>query len=177
VEFHLAQIETLPLPDASVDCVISNCVINLSPDKPAVFREIARVLVPGGRVAVSDIVLKKPLPPEIAGDVMAYVGCIAGALSVEAYRRGLREAGFSGIEVVDSGADLNAYATADSGSCCSAPASTCCAPSDVDVAPRSCCGQASQGDEPFHDGMAALFGGRDINEYAASVHVFAVKAG
>ena len=69
VEFHLATIDQLPLPDASVDCVISNCVINLAPDKPAVFREIARVLKPGGRLAVSDIALKKPLPPEIAADV------------------------------------------------------------------------------------------------------------
>src|SRR4029434_2503838 len=78
VEFHLATIDKLPLLDSSVDCVISNCVINLAPDKPAVFREIARVLKPGGRLAVSDIALKQPLPPEIGKDLMAYVGCIAG---------------------------------------------------------------------------------------------------
>src|SRR5689334_1627927 len=82
VEFHLATIDKLPLPDASVDVVISNCVINLAPDKSAVFREIVRVLKPGGRLAVSDIALKKPLPPEIAKDVMAYVGCISGALLI-----------------------------------------------------------------------------------------------
>jgi len=72
VEFHLATIDKLPLPDASVDCVISNCVINLAPDKPAVFREIARILKPGGRLAVSDIALKKPLPKALAEDIMAY---------------------------------------------------------------------------------------------------------
>ena len=76
VEFHQATIDKLPLPDASVDCVISNCVINLAPDKQAVFREIVRVLKPGGRLAVSDIALKKPLPPELGGDLMVYVGCI-----------------------------------------------------------------------------------------------------
>ena len=80
VEFHLARIDRLPLPDASVDCVISNCVINLAPEKDAVFREIYRVLKPGGRVAVSDIALKRRLPAELAADVMAYVGCIAGAI-------------------------------------------------------------------------------------------------
>src|ERR1700674_4245169 len=73
VEFHLTTIDRLPLADASVDCVISNCVINLAPDKPAVFREIFRVLKPGGRVAVSDIALKKPLPAEVLRDVLAYV--------------------------------------------------------------------------------------------------------
>src|SRR4029079_3026926 len=79
VEDHHATSDKLPLPDGSVDCVISNCVINLAPDKRAVFREVARVLKPGGRLAVSDIALKKPLPNEIGQDLMAYVGCIAGA--------------------------------------------------------------------------------------------------
>ena len=103
VEFHLATIDKLPLPDASVDCVISNCVINLAPDKPAVFREIARVLKPGGRLAVSDLVIKQPLPPEIAKDIMAYVGCIAGAISVEEYRQGLLAAGFGDVDMLDTG--------------------------------------------------------------------------
>ena len=122
VEFHLATIDKLPLPDGSVDCVISNCVINLAPDKRAVFREIARVLKPGGRLAVSDLILKKPLPSEIAEDVMAYVGCIAGAIAAEDYRSGLLEAGFADVQIVDTGADLNAYAKVEGqGSCCSAP--------------------------------------------------------
>src|SRR5579883_3178111 len=125
VEFHQATIDKLPLPDSSVDCVISNCVINLAPDKPAVFREIARVLRPGGRLAVSDIALKKPLPPELGTDLMAYVGCIAGAIFIEDYRRDLAEAGFDPVEVIDTGADLNAYAKVEnqSGCCSPAPAS------------------------------------------------------
>ena len=88
VEFHLAAIDRLPLADASADCVISNCVINLAPDKAAVFREIARVLKPGGRLAISDIALKRELPPELGNDLMAYVGCIAGAILIEDYREG-----------------------------------------------------------------------------------------
>src|SRR4051794_39158853 len=103
VEFHLATIDRLPLPDASADVVISNCVINLAPDKPAVFREIARVLKPGGRLAVSDIALKRALPPELGDDLMAYVGCIAGAIMIEDYRRGLIEAGFAHVEGIDNG--------------------------------------------------------------------------
>src|SRR4051794_20771396 len=103
VEFHLASIDRLPLPDASADCVISNCVINLAPDKPAVFREIFRVLKPGGRLAVSDIALKRALPPELGDDLMAYVGCIAGAIMIEDYRRGLIEAGFAHVEGIDNG--------------------------------------------------------------------------
>ena len=93
VEFHLATIDHLPLADASADVVIGNCVINLAPDKKAVFREVARVLKPGGRVVVSDIALKQPLPAELGKDIMAYVGCIAGAISVEDYRQGAHRGG------------------------------------------------------------------------------------
>src|SRR5258705_4792428 len=105
VEFYQSTIDQIPLPDASVDCVISNCVINLAPDKPAVFREIARVLKPGGRLAVSDIALKRELPPELGNDLMAYVGCIAGAILTDDYRRMLADAGFAHVEVIDSGSD------------------------------------------------------------------------
>jgi hypothetical protein len=201
VEFHLARIESLPLPDASADCVISNCVINLAPDKPAVFREIARVLRPGGRLSVSDIAIKKPLPPEIASDAMAYVGCLAGAISIEEYRRGLHDAGFAGVEILDSGTDLNAYAKGEGSSCCSPPETATSKPQGAPsakelpvlaggVVPGSavpgnapalgscCCGPAPGGErevETYHDGMAALLRKYDINEYAASVKVFAVK--
>jgi AhpD family alkylhydroperoxidase len=93
VEFRLGEIEHLPVADASVDAVISNCVINLSPDKSQVWREIARVLKPGGRVAVSDLALLQPLPPEVSGMVEALVGCIAGAVTVAETERLARAAG------------------------------------------------------------------------------------
>src|SRR5882724_10246387 len=105
VEFYQSTIDKLPLADASVDCVISNCVINLAPDKPAVFREIARVLKPGGRLAVSDIALKRPLPAEIGQSISAYVACIAGTIPIEDYRAGLVAAGFANVEIIDTGAD------------------------------------------------------------------------
>ena len=99
VDFRLGEIEHLPLADASVDVVISNCVINLSPDKEQVWREIARVLKPGGRVAVSDLALLRPLPPEVAEMVEALVGCVAGAVLVEQTERMAREAGLANIEL------------------------------------------------------------------------------
>jgi arsenite methyltransferase len=97
VEFRLGEIEHLPVGDASVDVVISNCVINLSPDKPQVWREIARVLKPGGRVAVSDMALLKPLPPKVADMVEALVGCVAGAALVKDTRKMIAKAGLSEI--------------------------------------------------------------------------------
>ncbi|MCX8035590.1 MAG: arsenite methyltransferase [Candidatus Sumerlaeia bacterium] len=97
VEFRLGEIEHLPVADSSVDVVISNCVINLSPDKPQVWREIARVLKPGGRVAVSDLALLKPLPPEVTEMVVALIGCIAGAVLVEETRRMVEAAGLTEI--------------------------------------------------------------------------------
>jgi len=99
VEFRLGEIEHLPVADASVDVVISNCVINLSPDKPAIWREISRVLRPGGRVAVSDLSLLRPLPPEILQDVVALIGCVAGAVLVEETRRMVHAAGLVDIEL------------------------------------------------------------------------------
>jgi SAM-dependent methyltransferase len=97
VEFRLGEIEHLPLADASVDVVISNCVINLSPDKPQVWREIARVLKPGGRVAVSDLALLKPPPPAIVEMVEALVGCVAGAVLVSDTEHMSQEAGLGDI--------------------------------------------------------------------------------
>lgn len=97
VEFRLGEIEHLPVADNSIDAIISNCVINLSPNKPQVWREMARVLKPGGRVAVSDIALLKPLPPEILKMVEAMIGCVAGAVLASETGRMAREAGLTDI--------------------------------------------------------------------------------
>lgn len=213
-EFRKGSIDELPLEDASADCIISNCVINLASDKRAVFREMARVLRPGGRVAVSDIALKKPLPPEIGRDLLAYVGCIAGAIPIEEYREGLMAAGFAHVQVIDSAADLNAYAQIEgqvgccggemvsepkpvslgAASCCSpAPAgsSECCTPSEpvaigeacctteekakASDAGVSCCSPAESRTPELITRLAELTRDHDINDYAASVKVFAVK--
>jgi len=156
VEFHEATIDHLPLADASADCVISNCVINLAPDKPAVFREIARVLKPGGRLAVSDIALKQPLPAEVAGDIAAYVGCIAGAISIDDYRAALAAAGFCDVQVIDTKSDLNAYAKIENQQgCCSPEASSC--------------------ESNERSRLRELMTRYNVNDYAASVKVYAVK--
>jgi SAM-dependent methyltransferase len=163
VEFYQSTIDNMPLPDGSVDCVISNCVINLAPDKPAVFREIGRILKPGGRLAVSDIALKQPLPPEIGNDLMAYVGCVAGAILIEDYRNWLAVAGLNAIEVIDTGKDLNAYSKV-------AGQSGCCSPSMGEGLPVvSCCSSE------VHNGLGELLARYNVNDYAASVKVYAVK--
>ena len=203
VEFHLAAIDQLPLPDGSVDCVISNCVINLVPDKPAVFREIMRVLKPGGRLAISDIALKKQLPEDLAKNVSAWVGCIAGAVFIEEYRSQLRDAGFAHVEVIDSGADLNAWSAAGtSAACCASSLDAPSGPqSPLEVLACGCgsrppgrpggrldkvplvSGQASGAASPseakpapgLRAGLTELIEHHDLNKYAASVKVFAVK--
>ena len=99
VEFRLGEIEHLPVADGSVDVVISNCVLNLSPDKPQAWREIARVLRPGGRVAVSDLALLKPLPDAVRQDLEALVGCVAGASPVDTVREHAAAAGLEHIRL------------------------------------------------------------------------------
>jgi arsenite methyltransferase len=99
VEFLKGEIEAIPLPDASVDVVISNCVINLATDKPAVLREMFRVLRPGGRIGITDIVAEDRLSAEDRSERGSYVGCIAGALSKTEFEAGLREVGFAAAEV------------------------------------------------------------------------------
>lgn len=179
VEFHLASIDAIPLPGGSVDCVISNCVINLAPDKPEVFREIARILKPGGRLAVSDIALKRSLPEELAHDIAAFVGCIAGAIPIEEYCRGLIEAGFADVAVVDSGADLNAYAKVENQSGCCSPgmaSQNAASLGSLEIIDAGCCGSAEPSSDPgLHARLAELLTRYDVNEFAASVKVFAVK--
>jgi len=99
VEFRLGEIEYLPVADNSVDVIISNCVVNLSPDKPQVFREAFRVLKSGGRLALSDIVTDGPLPQEIKDSLSAWAGCVAGALDVKDYLTSLKEAGFADVQL------------------------------------------------------------------------------
>jgi arsenite methyltransferase len=165
VEFHLATIDKIPLPDNSVDCVLSNCVLNLAPDKPAVFREIVRILKPGGRLAASDIALKSELPPEIASSLAAYVGCIGGAILLETYRAELLAAGFSNIAIVDSGADLNAYAKVEN-------QSACCSPAMDSDATQSCCTPSAT---TLHADLSTLLATYDVNAAGASVKVYALK--
>ena len=166
VEFHEATIDHIPLPDASVDCVISNCVLNLAPDKPAVFREIARILKPGGRLAVSDIALKGELPEAIAQSMAAYVGCIAEAISMAGYRDGLLAAGFEHVEIVESGSDLNAYAKIENQSGCCSPAMGESSSSALATLPDTA---------TLHEELSDLLRRYDVNAAAASVRVFAVK--
>lgn len=156
VEFLQSTIDKLPLPGNSVDCVISNCVINLVPDKLAAFREILRVLKPGGRVALSDIALKQELPNQVKPSVEAYVGCIAGAILIDEYRRLLEQAGFASVVVTDTGSDLNAYAMASDGGCCGG-------------------GSCGSDEKSLHDGLASVMKSFDAQPYAASVRVHALK--
>jgi SAM-dependent methyltransferase len=262
VKFYLAEIEAMPIADNSVDCVISNCVLNLCADKDAALAEIFRILKPGGRLAVSDIALRKALPEPIAREVAAWTGCIAGALTIDDNRDKLAAAGFGDILIQDAGADLNAYRDGGHAACCgpksdadmsggagagasccgggeaavalvaapkSMAASGCCGGAVAEPAPAdlssccggsaepaleatssgccggshevqetassccggghaepisaaeqaewsACCGGGDSPDEPaFHDTMAGLLDAFDVNEYAASVKIFALK--
>jgi SAM-dependent methyltransferase len=150
VEFLEGTIEAIPLPDQSVDVIISNCVINLSEDKDAVLREAFRVLKPGGRLAVSDVVIRGDVPSEIRRSLELWVGCVAGALEEDEYSAKLRRAGFESVEVepwrvyqveearaflADSGIDVDRLAPQVEGKVASAfirarrpDAKSCCGP-------------------------------------------------
>lgn len=171
VEFHQSTIDRLPLPDNSVDCVISNCVINLVPDKLVVFKEILRVLKPGGRVALSDIALKQQLPSEVKQSFEAYVGCISGAILIEEYRNLLEQAGFTAVVLTDTASDLNAYAMASqNGGCCSG-GTECAVTAEEDVPTMNMTPRQTT----LHDGLASVMQTFDANAFAASVRVHALK--
>lgn len=145
VEFRRGEIEALPFDDGSVDVVISNCVVNLSPDKPRVLAEAFRVLAPGGRFGVSDVVAEDHLTPAERAERGSHVGCIAGALSVSEYRDGLLAAGFVDPEVVfthqvaDGMHGAIVRATKPAGCCAATEKATCCAADES----ATCCGGAA----------------------------------
>jgi ubiquinone/menaquinone biosynthesis C-methylase UbiE len=113
VEFRLGEIEHLPVSDASVDVILSNCVVNLSPDKPAVFREAFRVLKPGGRLAISDMVAKGPLPAEVRADLDSYTGCIGGAAEISELKEMLSQAGFVDVRITPKAASRDLVVSAN----------------------------------------------------------------
>ncbi len=161
--FHLAEIAAMPLEDNSVDCVISNCVINLVEDKDAAYREIFRILKPGGRLAISDIALRKDLPDAIRDSMAAWTSCVSGAISIDGNREKLVSAGFDAVEVMDAGSDLNAYKQGGVSGCCTPVAGE----------GSGCCGAPEEAS--YHDRMSDLIDEIDFNEYAASVKIFALK--
>ncbi|KFY51362.1 hypothetical protein V496_08862 [Pseudogymnoascus sp. VKM F-4515 (FW-2607)] len=163
VSFVKAPITATTLPSGEADCIISNCVINLVPgaDKALVFSEIWRLLKPGGRVAVSDILARKELSPELKGHLGLYVGCISGASLVGEYEAWLRGVGFQDVLIVDKKSDLNIYKerTGAEGKGCGEPA----------AGSSSCCGTKIPITE--NDDVANI----DFNEWVGSFEVYAVK--
>lgn len=151
VEFIHAEIEAIPLPNESVDLVISNCVINLVPNKQQVFSEIFRILKPSGRVAISDIVLKKPFPHELKSNVALLCACIGGGMLLSEVSQILQNSGFQGILVNDTNADLNAYKSLGTGG-------------------GGCCGSVDN-----LSPLVATIKDVDFNEYATSAKIFAYK--
>jgi len=165
VEFVLAEIEKMtPLSDNSVDCVISNCVINLVPNKSKGMAEIYRVLKAGGRVALSDIALRKPLPEELKDDITAFTGCIGGAVLIDQYRKLLENAGFKDIAIIIDQSDLNAYKELGIGS-----GGGCCGGS-------SGCDSSGNSKTSLKQDLASLANSCNLNEFAASVKVYALKS-
>jgi arsenite methyltransferase len=160
VDFRYGEMEDMPLPDGSVDVIISNCVINLSPDKDAVFREAYRVLHPGGRMSVSDIVVDGELPQSIRERLDAWAGCIAGALDEAVYLGKIRAAGFERVEVLSRD-----YASADE----------VLESEDVQVMVVGADGQVAEGDEARALLASAKLSPRDLAHKIASIKVAAHK--
>ncbi|KAL5338073.1 S-adenosyl-L-methionine-dependent methyltransferase [Aspergillus crustosus] len=156
--FIKSTITAIPLPDSSIDCIISNCVINLvpKPDKQCVFHEIARLLRPGGRIAISDILARRELPEAVVSDMAMHVGCVAGASLVGEYEEFLRVAGFQDLLIVDTKSDLNLYKQF----------------SYLPQGQAGCCGSGAAAKGSV-DGCADV----NLNEWAGSFQIYAVKGG
>ncbi|KAF2032825.1 putative ubiE/COQ5 methyltransferase [Setomelanomma holmii] len=172
VSFIKSRITCIDLPDASADVIISNCVINLVPDKEKhyVFEEMHRILKPGGRVAVSDILTKKPLPEDMKQNVALYVGCVAGASMKEEYEKWLSDAGFEDVAIVDTGSDLNVYTSGEVNiGCCSGVSEK------KEEVPQTCCGPKKDIDGGVVQDMKRDLSNLDLNEWAGSFKIFAVK--
>ena len=133
VEFRKGFIEEIPLSDESVDVIISNCVVNLSADKARVLREAFRVLRPGGRLAISDIVVRGALPDSVRGDMESWAGCVAGALDEQEYERLLQASGFEGIRIEATRAYSSDDVGTSTGCCGSAVGTVCGADADGDI--------------------------------------------
>ena len=178
VEFIHAPIVKVPLEDATVDLIVSNCVINLVPDedKPRVFREMYRLLIPGGRVAISDILAKKTLPDHIRRDAALLVGCVAGASLVAEYRRWFEDAGFrrESIVFVNTEKDLNVY---NEGGCGDGSAACCGQEPNKANCSKKDEGKGVQGGDLGVDGHAEVEANEkmDFNEWVASYQIYAIK--
>ncbi|KAL8626569.1 hypothetical protein Q9189_007744 [Teloschistes chrysophthalmus] len=172
VSFNESPITQISLPDATAHCIISNCVINLVPEteKQLVFNEMYRLLKPGGRVAISDILVKRPLPEELKNNVALYVGCISGASLVQDYEKYLKDAGFSDTLIVDTKNDLNVYKTANPElgrtGCCVGPSESGCGSKKPKAEPTK-----DARKHPLDNSSESL----DFNEWAGSCKIFALK--
>ncbi|KAK9321781.1 S-adenosyl-L-methionine-dependent methyltransferase [Lipomyces orientalis] len=166
--FVEASITSIPLPSGTADCIISNCVINLVPaaDKPLVFHEMFRLLKPGGRIAISDILAKKELPGEVRDDFLLYVGCIAGASPVHDYEKFLYDAGFQGALILDTNNDLNLYKVMWEAERADKPGRP-----SPQLSCGSCCG-AQVGRSQVRPKCRLQL---DFNEWAGSFQVYAIK--
>ena len=175
VQFVESEISSMPvLGDGIADCVVSNCVINLVPaeEKGNVFKEMWRVLKPGGRVAVSDLLARKELPLEMREDVAAYVGCISGAALVKEYEGWLHEAGFEDVMIVDAQQDCNQYKRCgpDDGE---GARDGCCSSVPAVKKEKSCCGPKKE--EKVVPMMSRSTEEADLNEWIGSFKIYAVK--
>lgn len=192
VSFVESKITDIPLQSGIADCIISNCVINLVPaeEKQLAFNEMFRLLKPGGRLAISDILLKQALPDSLQSYMALYTGCVAGASQVAEYEKYLQVAGFQEVLITDTDADLNVYLETDVDGTTKAasdhgPGGQCCGIATKDETAASC--QAGQGKccaskdaegDSKNGGCGGCGGGQlgDLNKWAGSYKIFAVKA-